>query len=147
MISTLSAAHFLKSHQLLVQKFAADRDRQRFSFKPFRAILIQALSRDNSLGMPKRTDSRCSVSVHHGKRARTAHPIPPADEERKPGHVLLRKPNECAAAPFQASKAARIVNALICFGVSRTLRRARYAASPARSPYQSSIEGVRCARQ
>src|SRR5262249_49415819 len=27
-ISTPSAAHFLKSHQLLVQKFAADRDRQ-----------------------------------------------------------------------------------------------------------------------
>jgi hypothetical protein len=35
-ISTSSAAHFLKSHQLLVQKFAADRDRQRSSFKPFR---------------------------------------------------------------------------------------------------------------
>ena len=34
-ISTPSAAHFLKSHQLLVQKFAADRDRQRSSFKPF----------------------------------------------------------------------------------------------------------------
>ncbi len=28
-ISTPSAAHFLKSHQLLVQKFAADRDRQK----------------------------------------------------------------------------------------------------------------------
>jgi hypothetical protein len=28
-ISTASAAHFLKSHQLLVQKFAADRDRQK----------------------------------------------------------------------------------------------------------------------
>src|SRR4051794_7456172 len=28
-ISTPSAAHFLKSHQLLVQKFAADRNRQR----------------------------------------------------------------------------------------------------------------------
>ena len=27
--STLSAAHFLKSHQLVVQKFAADRDRQK----------------------------------------------------------------------------------------------------------------------
>src|SRR5205814_4097160 len=27
--STPSAAHFLKSHQLLVQKFAADRDRQK----------------------------------------------------------------------------------------------------------------------
>jgi len=35
-ISTPSAAHFIKSHQLLVQKFAADRDRQRSSFKPFR---------------------------------------------------------------------------------------------------------------
>ena len=35
-ISTPSAAHFLKSHRLLVQKFAADRDRQRSSFKPFR---------------------------------------------------------------------------------------------------------------
>jgi hypothetical protein len=32
-ISTPSAAHFLKSHQLLVQKFAADRDRQRYSFE------------------------------------------------------------------------------------------------------------------
>ena len=32
-ISTPSAAHFLKSHQLLVQKFAADRDRQRSSFE------------------------------------------------------------------------------------------------------------------
>src|SRR6266487_2207160 len=31
-ISTPSAAHFLKSHQLLEQKFAADRDRQRSSF-------------------------------------------------------------------------------------------------------------------
>jgi hypothetical protein len=31
-ISTPSAAHFLKSHQLLVQKFAADRDRQKSSF-------------------------------------------------------------------------------------------------------------------
>ena len=30
-ISTPSAAHFLKSHQLLVQKFAADRNRQRSS--------------------------------------------------------------------------------------------------------------------
>ena len=30
-ISTPSAAHFLKSHQLLVQKFAADRDRQKKS--------------------------------------------------------------------------------------------------------------------
>jgi hypothetical protein len=30
---TPSAAHFLKSHQLLVQKFAADRDRQRSSFE------------------------------------------------------------------------------------------------------------------
>ena len=28
-ISTPSAAHFIKSHQLLVQKFAADRDRQK----------------------------------------------------------------------------------------------------------------------
>jgi len=28
-IATPSAAHFLKSHQLLVQKFAADRDRQK----------------------------------------------------------------------------------------------------------------------
>ena len=28
-ISTPSAAHFLKSHQLLVQKFAADRNRQK----------------------------------------------------------------------------------------------------------------------
>jgi hypothetical protein len=36
-ISTPSTAHFLKSHQLLVQKFAADRDRQRSSFKSFRA--------------------------------------------------------------------------------------------------------------
>jgi hypothetical protein len=32
-ISTPSAAHFLKSHQLLVQKFATDRDRQRSSFE------------------------------------------------------------------------------------------------------------------
>jgi hypothetical protein len=32
-ISTPSAAHFLKFHQLLVQKFAADRDRQRSSFE------------------------------------------------------------------------------------------------------------------
>src|SRR5215470_15699164 len=32
-ICTPSAAHFLKSHQLLVQKFAADRDRQRSSFE------------------------------------------------------------------------------------------------------------------
>jgi len=31
-ISIPSAAHFLKSHQLLVQKFAADRDRQKSSF-------------------------------------------------------------------------------------------------------------------
>ena len=31
-ISTPSAAHFIKSHQLLVQKFAADRDRQKSSF-------------------------------------------------------------------------------------------------------------------
>src|SRR5262249_62326970 len=31
--STPSAAHFLKSHQLLVQKFAADRNRQRSSFE------------------------------------------------------------------------------------------------------------------
>ena len=29
MISIPSAAHFLKSHQLLVQKFAADRNRQK----------------------------------------------------------------------------------------------------------------------
>jgi hypothetical protein len=31
-ISTPYAAHFIKSHQLLVQKFAADRDRQKSSF-------------------------------------------------------------------------------------------------------------------
>jgi hypothetical protein len=38
--STPSAAHFLKSHQLLVQKFAADRNWQRSSFEtvPHRAI-------------------------------------------------------------------------------------------------------------
>jgi hypothetical protein len=34
-ISTPSAAHFLKSHQLLVQKFAADRDRQKKAASPF----------------------------------------------------------------------------------------------------------------
>jgi len=34
-ISTPSAAHFLKSHQLLVQKFAADRDRQKKPRPPF----------------------------------------------------------------------------------------------------------------
>jgi hypothetical protein len=34
-ISTPSAAHFLKSHQLLVQKFAADRDRQKKPRLPF----------------------------------------------------------------------------------------------------------------
>ena len=34
-ISTPSAAHFLKSHQLLVQKFAADRDRQKRPRLPF----------------------------------------------------------------------------------------------------------------
>ena len=34
---TLSAAHFLKSHQLLVQKFAADRDRQK---KPRRCLTL-----------------------------------------------------------------------------------------------------------
>jgi hypothetical protein len=37
-ISTPSATHFLKSHQLLVQKFAADRDRQRSSFESMGAI-------------------------------------------------------------------------------------------------------------
>jgi hypothetical protein len=35
-ISTPSAAHFLKSHRLLVQKFAADRDRQKGRVPPFR---------------------------------------------------------------------------------------------------------------
>jgi hypothetical protein len=47
-ISTPSAAHFLKSHQLLVQKFAADRDRQRSSFKPFR-VSIAARVRNASM--------------------------------------------------------------------------------------------------
>ena len=36
---TPSAAHFLKSHQLLVQKFAADRDRQKKAASPFRSRL------------------------------------------------------------------------------------------------------------
>ena len=40
-ISTPSAAHFLKSHQLLVQKFAADRDRQKSSFN--RTAIYEAL--------------------------------------------------------------------------------------------------------
>ena len=39
-ISTPSATHFLKSHQLLVQKFAADRDRQRSSFESMGAVSI-----------------------------------------------------------------------------------------------------------
>jgi len=37
-ISTPSAAHFLKSHQLLVQKFAADRDRQKKTASPFHSV-------------------------------------------------------------------------------------------------------------
>jgi len=53
-ISTPSAAHFLKSHQLLVQKFAADRDRQRSSFKPFRrqgvVPLLATLTRSPAIG-------------------------------------------------------------------------------------------------
>ena len=39
-ISTPSAAHFLKSHQLLVQKFAADRDRQKGPFDGARPKVI-----------------------------------------------------------------------------------------------------------
>jgi hypothetical protein len=37
--STPSAAHFLKSHQLLVQKFAADRNRQRMTPVPFSFVV------------------------------------------------------------------------------------------------------------
>ena len=43
-ISTPSAAHFIKSHQLLVQKFAADRDRQKSSFN--RALIIRSACSD-----------------------------------------------------------------------------------------------------
>ena len=48
-ISTPSAAHFLKSHQLLVQKFAADRDRQESSFNRT-AVQSLSLARDGGLG-------------------------------------------------------------------------------------------------
>ena len=49
---TPSAAHFLKSHQLLVQKFAADRDRQSSSFKPERVgqLVVPFDARDGGLG-------------------------------------------------------------------------------------------------
>ena len=50
-ISTPSAAHFLKSHQLLVQKFAADRDRQRSSFKPFAQSLSHSTRETGALSM------------------------------------------------------------------------------------------------
>src|SRR6266487_3492638 len=58
-ISTPSAAHFLKSHQLLVQKFAADRDRQRSSFKPW---VVRGGSR------PRRLRSRLVGFVRHAVR-------------------------------------------------------------------------------
>jgi hypothetical protein len=48
-ISTPSAAHFLKSHQLLVQKFAADRDRQRNPHSR-RGPETLSMARDGGLG-------------------------------------------------------------------------------------------------
>jgi hypothetical protein len=63
-ISTPSAAHFLKSHQLLVQKFAADRDRQRSSFKPFRMSDLHTVCRS----FPK-ISSALSTKVCGGSRS------------------------------------------------------------------------------
>jgi hypothetical protein len=53
-ISTPSAAHFLKSHQLLVQKFAADRNRQRSSLSiPFDNTAARKVMRARCRGLSK----------------------------------------------------------------------------------------------
>jgi hypothetical protein len=59
-ISTPSAAHFLKSHQLLVQKFAADRDRQKS-----RVSLAQCTRRFNGI----RGARRGALAMYPGGRA------------------------------------------------------------------------------
>src|SRR6266480_2426698 len=55
-ISTPSAAHFLKSHQLLVQKFAADQDRQK-GLEPLTE------GPQGPLIEPRRPRSRCPVAA------------------------------------------------------------------------------------
>ena len=57
-----SAAHFLKSHQLLVQKFAADRDRQRFSLSMSRACGLICANVDGITRRRKRLSGiRCRI--------------------------------------------------------------------------------------
>jgi hypothetical protein len=55
-ISTPSAAHFLKSHQLLVQKFGADRDRQKGRVSLLRQRSIRTAA-DRTKSWPVRFDS------------------------------------------------------------------------------------------
>ncbi len=72
-ISTPSAAHFLKSHQLLVQKFAADRDRQKkrrlpcpllFSVRSLSAVLAECPS-PTVQPAPRHPASRCKPTIRH----------------------------------------------------------------------------------
>jgi hypothetical protein len=70
-ISTPSAAHFLKSHQLLMQKFAADRDRQkkvRVSLSTTGREIITSLQWRETVGLSMWGVGVRSPTLHRVKR-------------------------------------------------------------------------------
>jgi hypothetical protein len=70
-ISTPSAAHFLKSHQLLVQKFAADRDRQKKPRLPFDRAQKFAADRDRQKKPRLPFDRDCPAHTLQRSQARS----------------------------------------------------------------------------
>jgi hypothetical protein len=90
-ISTPSAAHFLKPHQLLVQKFAADRNRQKgrvFARRAFpktsSALSAKVCGGSRSAKRPRlRETGKVCGGSRSAKRPRlreTGHPAAPASE-------------------------------------------------------------------